>query len=178
MSGMIAYGSLMSMAELERHGIRRRAACPVTVLGFRRSFSQEPSWREGTGSRRGVLTVSPSDRDSINAILISEVSESTLAELDERERGYDRVAVQESKILPSGVCRPGRIRRNDVFIYVGKPHKSNSGLRPNAEYLRLCSEAAGDWGEAFRETFRKTTFVSGIPLAEYAEDAPCQVTNR
>ena len=51
-------------------------------------------------------------------------------------------------------------------FYIGKPHKFNSALKPNLDYLKLCVNAAGEWGEAFRETFRKTTFVSDTPLAE------------
>ena len=115
MSGIIAYGSLMSVAELERHGIRRTNAYPVIVLGFRRSFSQEPSWRKGVGNKRGVLTVSPNDQASMSAILISEVSGAAFAVLDERERGYDRVSVQKVRIQPFGGARSG-IDQPDVFI--------------------------------------------------------------
>lgn len=169
MSAIIAYGSLMNVAELEPYGIRRSRACPVNVLGFRRSFSQEPSRRKGIGNRRGVLTVSASDQASMSAILISEVSESAFVGLDARERGYDRVKVQLSRIRPFDDHWPEDTA--DLWIYVGKPHKFNSELEPNADYLKLCVEAAGKWGERFLETFRKTTFIAGTSLAEHAAGA-------
>ncbi len=102
----------------------------------------------------------------MSAILISEVSASALAALDERERGYDRLIVQKASIQPfgdAGFDVDGRA----VFIYVAKSHKLNPELEPNVDYLKLCLNAAGEWGELFRETFLKTTFVSGAPLAEY-----------
>ncbi|MCP3959336.1 MAG: gamma-glutamylcyclotransferase [bacterium] len=169
MSAIIAYGSLMSATELERHGIRNTNPCPVIVSSFRRSFSQEPSRRKGVGNKRGVLTVSPDDQASMNAILVSGISRSALADLDERECGYDRVRVNKESLQPfDGQCD---IDQREVFIYVGNPHKLNSKLEPNISYLNLCVEAAGEWGELFRETFRATTFASGVPLVEYAEGA-------
>ncbi len=170
MSGIIAYGSLMSAAELEPYGIRCTNAYPVTVLGFRRSFNKEPSRRKGAGNRRGVLTVSPNDQTSMSAILIPEISVSAFAALDEREGGYDRVGVHKARIQPFADARSD-IDRRDAFIYVGKPHKFNSKLEPNADYLTLCVNAAGEWGEAFRKTFLDTTFVSDVSLAEYTENA-------
>ncbi len=62
-----------------------------------------------------------------------------------------------------------------MFIYAGKPHKLNSELEPNSDYLTLCVHAAGEWGEVFRETFLSTTFVSETPLGEYIEGASCPV---
>ncbi len=172
MSGLIAYGSLMSVAELERHGFRCAGACPVTVLGFRRSFSQEPSWRKGAGNRRGVLTVSPRRHASMNAILVSGVSKSAFAAFGHRERGYDPVRVPMRQVQPFGDVRTDLVDPEKLFIYVGKPHKLNRELEPNRAYLELCLNAARDWGEAFLEVFRKTTFVSGAPLSEYPESLP------
>ncbi len=103
----------------------------------------------------------------MSALLISDVSVSALAGLDERERGYNRISVQKARIQPFDGSRAD-IDRRDVFIYVGKPHKINSKLEPNADYMALCVNAAGEWGEAFLEAFLSTTFVSGQSLAEYA----------
>ncbi len=103
----------------------------------------------------------------MSAILISDVSGPQLAILDERECGYDRVIVQATKIRPFGdtYLHPGQ---QEVFIYVGKPHKYNPDLEPNADYLKLCVGAAGEWGEMFHDSFLRTTFASGAPLAESA----------
>ncbi len=167
----------MSVVVLGRFGIRRTNVRAVTVSGFRRSFSQEPSRRKGVGNKRGVLTVSPSDEASMSAVLISEVSRSALAALDERELGYDRVGVRESRVQPFGDSRFD-MDHEDVFIYVGKPHRFNSELEPNIDYLKLCIHAAADWGEVFHETFLNTTFVLETPLTEYAESAPRHGTSR
>lgn len=171
MSRILAYGSLMSAAERKPLGIRRLHAYPVMVSGFRRSFSQEPSWRRGVGNHRGVLTVYPDDQASMNAVLVTDVPGAALAVLDERERGYDRVLVRSERIRPFGDAKPG-VEPSDAFIYVGKPHQLDPELQPNVDYLRLCVQAAGEWGEAFLEAFQRTTFVSDAPLAEVSEAAP------
>lgn len=166
MNSLIAYGSLMSRPELHRQGLSAMKASPVIVKGYRRSFSQEPAWRRGVGNQRGVLTVVPDERVSMNAILLSGLSATAWVGLDERERGYERVVVAGSQIVPfcdtstesvpSGAC-----------LYVGIADYLNAALEPNAEYLRLCVEAARGWGDAFHQTFLETTYVSGMKLADY-----------
>ena len=166
MPGLIAYGSLMSVAELNRQRFPSIDPAPITVTGFRRSFSQEPSWRQGSGKHRGVLTVAMNAEASFNAILISKVSESDLTTLDHRERGYDRVSVQPSLIRAFGGGQ--RISDQDeAFLYIGKRERFNSDLKPNADYLNLCVTAARDWGQEFRAAFLRSTFVSETQLIEY-----------
>lgn len=170
MPGLIAYGSLMSVAELERLELRAADVFSVTVAGFRRSFSQEPSWRKGTGNRRGVLTVAINDQASLNAILISDVPGPVFAALDHRERGYDRVCVPQSQIRAFEDTERDT-NQSEVFIYIGKPDHVNSELEPNPDYLNLCVNAACDWGDRFRDAFLETTFVSETPLIVYAKGA-------
>ena len=166
MSSVIAYGSLMSIEELARQGLLTTNLHPATVLGFQRSFSQEPSWRQGTGNKRGVLTVTRTAQAFINAILVSGIPASAYAAIDERERGYNRILVAKDRILSFS---DGQVitTQSDFFFYVWYTNVIYTKLEPNTEYLKLCMNAAREWGEAFYDTFRKTSFILGTPLSEH-----------
>lgn len=164
MTGLLAYGSLMHPDELARHFAAEPARMPehipVRVRGFSRGFCQEPSWREGAGDRRGVLTVTPSDDGWINAILVCGCDADLLASLDERERGYVRCAVPVSAIEPcAGDVLPDALR--DAVMYVGRDELRNDALLPNPAYRALCMTAAAQWGDAFLRDFLATTQGSG-----------------
>lgn len=164
MSSLLAYGSLMHPGELAHLQSRPLSAMPVRVRGYRRSFCQRPSWRRGQGERRGVLTVHPAPGDWFNAILLGGLDLPALSALDERERGYVRLAVPRGRLEPypdSG----DRLPKGKAQLYTGRPELYDDALLPNPEYLRICTEAASRWGDVFLEEFLATTYCRGRPLA-------------
>ena len=168
MSGLVVYGSLINKLEIERKNIKLEEVFPVSVKGFKRVFSQEPSWRRSSGNDRAVLTVVEDEYNSINAILILGLNNDALHLFDERERGYWRKKVNLKNV---NYCpKTGNdIVINDVYIYVGKQEKYNENLMPNPDYLRICIDGAKMWSEEFYEEFLKTTFVGGRRLSEVIE---------
>lgn len=165
MTGLLAYGSLMHPEELARHCTSTRSV-PVRVRGFRRSFSQEPSWRAGAGIRRGVLTVRPSEFDWFNAILICGSDADALRSIDRRERGYTRVRVPLPNVEPYATYDLHELI-DDIGLYTGRDGKWNDGLLPNPDYLKLCIEAAERWGSDFAADFLRTTYVGGRTLEDF-----------
>jgi hypothetical protein len=172
MNDLIVYGSLMHPAELEGHckGMR---TWPVRVRGYRRSFSQEPSWRPGDGIERGVLTVRTSAGDWFNAILV-EGCDAGRGQLDDRERGYARETLRRASVESYGDTIPGLSSRQ-ITLYIGRPEKRNESLLPNREYLGICTDAAEGWGREFAADFMRTTFVGTTTLEEYMQGAGSQV---
>lgn len=167
MPAFVAYGSLMDPDELAQHC---RGAdvdlLRVRVRGFRRSFSQEPSWRTGAGAERGVLTVQPSRGDWFNGILVSDAAADVLRSLDYRERGYSRQAVSATHIEAYDPEDSARITAA-VVVYAGIPDKYNDALLPNSAYLKLCTDAAAHWGSDFARDFLLTTFVRDATLDDF-----------
>lgn len=164
MTGVLAYGSLMHPAELARHfttgADHTPERIPVRVRGFSRGYCQAPSWRDGDGDRRGVLTVTPSDDGWINAILICGCDAELLTSLDARERGYERCAVPAAAIQPcAGSALPDAL--SEIVIYVGRSELRNEALLPNPTYRALCITAAAQWGDTFLQDFLATTHGSG-----------------
>ncbi len=180
MAALLVYGSLMHPAELAAHLGRDHAVVPVRVRGFRRSFEQEPSWRKGGDDGRGVLTVRRSPEHWLNAVLTRGFSDSELASLDHRERGYTREPVPASAVEPYATGDPaatgdagspanggsvmGRFEDEEIVVYVGGESLRNEGLRPNPAYLELCVEAARRLGPEFLDDFLATTFVGSTAL--------------
>ncbi|KAA5545446.1 gamma-glutamylcyclotransferase [Roseiconus nitratireducens] len=166
MANLIVYGSLMSLDELARHGALAPDLSPVTVLGFRRSFHQEPVWRRGNGLARGVLTVSKSDQASFNGVMIRNLSESALALFDHRERGYDRWEIPATQIEHFDLLCSNPVA-SSAFLYVGKTERYNRALLPNADYLRRCHQAASEWGASFRIAFVDNTYIGPSTLRDH-----------
>lgn len=165
--GVVAYGSLMHPDELARH-CAGMGSVPVRVRGYRRSFSQEPSWRRGAGMERGVLTVRRSSRDWFNAILVCGPDARALASLDHRERGYTRIGVPPTDLEPyaNRVAAPAR----EIFVYTGRDDRWNDRLLPNRDYLRICIEASQRWGPEFADDFLRSTHVGREALYAFMHD--------
>ncbi len=86
--------------------------------------------------------------------------------LDHRERGYVRQPVSPTHIESYAGRRPD----DDVAscaIYGGRDEKWNDELMPNPDYLRLCIEAAEQWGPEFLHDFLATTFIGRAPLLDF-----------
>lgn len=166
MIGLLAYGSLMHPAELAHHCTETRSV-PVRVRGFRRSFSQEPSWRAGSGLERGVLTVHESRQHWFNGVLICGSDADALRSIDRRERGYVRAIVPLESVE---AYSPHDIEPliHEVALYTGREEKWNETLLPNRAYLKLCIEAAERWGSEFATDFLRTTHVGGSTLEDSA----------
>ena len=164
---MLVYGSLMHPAELAGHCAHTESVS-VRVRGYRRSFSQEPSWRAGDGIRRGVLTVRRSERDWFNGILIRGSDVAAIRSIDRRERGYTRVMVPVRDVVPYARREEGVLHALDeIGLYIGRDDKRNDELLPNPAYLNLCIEAATLWGSEFSSDFLHTTHVGDRTLAAF-----------
>lgn len=168
MTNLIVYGSLMSAGEVERLQLVAIEMHAVSVAGFRRSFSQEPSWRQGVGNQRGVLTVELEETAWLNAVLLTGVSDSATKMIEKRECGYERTCVSTNSIC---TFNDGQavMPHVEASLFVGRPNLFNSQLQPNPEYLRLCLDAAREWGEEFFDQFCRTTFIGETSLAEIGE---------
>ena len=168
MTSILVYGSLMCTREISALGVDMSSeVCPVKVRGFRREFSQEPSWRKEEGIERAVLNVSESTSGEFNGVLLRNISQKMLEQLDHRERGYSRITVETEAIRIWGDA--SRVIGDKVYTYTGKPEKWNEGLLPNRGYLDACLLAAKAWGDAFYEQFCKTTFVQSQSLWDWEE---------
>ena len=192
MTAIIAYGSLINL-EQHRQGLHLFSdAYPVLVQGYRRVFSQEPSWRQGDRTHRAVLNVIKADKDWFNGVLIGLHDGSRFDAIDQREIGYDRVLIASSQIAPfkklsrkiscgqdsneqisneqiSNEQVSDAIAAQSTYIYLGKPEKQNNSILPNKDYLALCLRGAQHWGEAFYEQFLQTTYVGPRPLKSFLE---------
>ena len=166
MASIVVYGSLINPQQLDRSLNLASEACPVLVKGYRRSFNQEPAWRKGDGKYRAVLSVTKSEGDCFNGLLV-EMSDDFNA-LDERERGYERVLIAKSQlsylteIVEESYSEP-------TYLYVGNLIRQNRDILPNRSYLDLCLRGARYWGEAFYQQFLQTTTVGQGTLEAFLQ---------
>lgn len=169
MDALIVYGSLINKSELIRHGFPLDSTYPVIVQGFKRVFSQEPSWRSDQGEQRAVLNVINSEQYWLNALLISGLDENLLVDVDKREKGYDRIRVAPSYIRGYRSHRTAPTPQT-IHIHAGKTDKQSDSISPNTSYLDICLEGAKQWGEDFYTDFLDSTFVGNdISLRTYIE---------
>ena len=156
MDALIVYGSLINKSELEKGGFPLDSTRPVVVRGFKRMFCQEPSWRPDRGEQRAVLNVVSSEHHWLNALLISGLNNDFLANLDKREKGYNRIKVASSCLRG---YRPLPKAPQNIYTHVGKADKQSDSILPNDLYLSICLEGARQWGEDFYNEFLDSTFV-------------------
>jgi|SRR5215210_1142915 len=156
MDALIVYGSLINKSELEKGGFPLDSTRPVVVRGFKRVFCQEPSWRSDQGEQRAVLNVISSEHHWLNALLILDLDDGFLADVDEREKGYDRIRVAPSCLRG---YQPLSTTPQNIYTHVGKADKQSDSILPNASYLSICLEGARQWGEDFYNEFLDSTFV-------------------
>ena len=169
MDALIAYGSLIKQSELIQSEFPLDSTYPIIVRGFKRMFSQEPSWRSGQGEHRAVLNVLSSQQHWLNGLLISGLDEDFFIELDEREKGYNRIWVDPSYLhgYDSSYIVTGP---QNIYIYTGKLDKQSGSILPNTLYLDACLEGARQWGMGFYGDFLDSTFVkNNILLRTYVQ---------
>jgi hypothetical protein len=164
MFGIIVYGSLLKRIELRAVAPRAARVEPVRVLGFRRAFDQEPTWRRRPSLDRGVLNVVEHADGAFNGVLVAGLERAEVDAMDQRERGYDRIRIPPTQLQPFARSRSMDLPES-VFLYRGKPENRNPRLRPHPSYLRLCVAGAGEWGDPFLREFLDTTFVDSRALS-------------
>jgi hypothetical protein len=114
-----------------------------------------------------VLNIIGSEQHWLNALLISGLNDRGLADVDEREKGYNRIEVVPSCVR--GYLLPATTPQN-IHTHVGKAEKQSASILPNASYLSICLEGARQRGEDFYNEFLDSTFVKDdILLREYVE---------
>lgn len=154
---LLVYGSLINKNQLLNNDIKILKYTPVLVNGFKREFTQEPSWRKSTSINRAVLNVKENDQYSTNALLI-DIYKDDIKVLDKREIGYNRLKVSSDKI-EFKYDLITKIKNKDVFIYTGKEEKYNNLILPNLEYMDICLKGAENWNQSFYKDFINNTFV-------------------
>jgi hypothetical protein len=165
MLGIIAYGSLINRQEIKGQREEPEQAIPIKLENFKRSFNQQPAWRENRGRDSAVLNVEPAEQEWLNGICFC-YPKFDFKTLDSRERGYCRTSVTVDRISSyRGHHLP---EMKEIFIYLGKKDYRNNNLLPNPDYLNICIVGAKTWGEDFYRDFLNTTYLnSGIVLRDY-----------
>src|SRR3954447_21662558 len=138
MDALIVYGSLINESELVRGGFSVDSTCPVILQGFKRMFRQEPSWRKSDqGEERAVLNAVSSQQHWLNGLLIWGLDDGFFTNLDEREKGYQRIGVAQSSLRRYNSSHTSPIPQN-IYIYTGDVEKQSASILPNESYLRTC----------------------------------------
>ncbi len=165
MLGIIAYGSLINPQETKKQVEQPTHTIPIKLKSFKRSFNQQPAWRDKLGAHSAVLNIQASEQNWLNAICFC-YAKFDFKTLDNRERGYSRMSIPIDKINSyQGYNLP---KLKDAFVYLGKKNYEDNGLLPNPDYLGICMAGAKNWGEDFYRDFLNTTHISnGILLSEY-----------
>lgn len=127
MAAIIVYGSLINPEQLHQKPHLFARAYPIFVKGYRRVFNQEPSWRKGDDKHRAVLNVMKSDQDGFNGLLVRLQDGSDFHQLDERERGYNRIAITQAQLAPF-VPMPDMGKSDTSKSDLGKSDTSKSEL--------------------------------------------------
>lgn len=162
---LVTYGSLINKNELLNNDIAILDYKPIILNGFKREFSQEPSWRKSTSINRAVLNTKEDSNHFINALLI-DIYIKDIEVLDKREVGYNRLKVDRNSIeFKYDLIE--NIKQNDIFIYTGKPEKYNNLILPNLDYMNICIQGANSWGDVFYNDFIKSTFVQDEALEDF-----------
>lgn len=155
MYNLVVYGSLLHPKELEKHNITIDRVEFVKVQGFQRKFNQEPSWRKVDSQYRAVMNIEPKKESWFNALLIKGLNEEDIKELDERERGYDRISIPFEDIKNYD----GENIKNAI-VYQGKVGKQNDSIFPNQEYFQICLEGAKAHFKEFYNDYLDTTYAN------------------
>jgi len=167
MLGIITYGSLINHQETAGMETPPASIIPIKLSTFKRSFNQQPVWRKNSGKHSAVLNVKVDEPNWFNGVCYC-FYDFDFTALDNRERGYLRVAVHPDGISSyQGHSLP---ELEELFIYLGKGEYQNDALLPNPDYLDICLIGAKYWGEEFYRDFLDTTHINnGILLREYLQ---------
>lgn len=167
MIGLLVYGSLINIKELEKYSLSAKTYIPVRINGYKRIFNQEPSWRRNEGNHIGVLNLEYSGNSWINALYIS-LKDNELEMFDIREKGYNKNKIPLKNIE---YYFDDEIPENTLlYTYIGKDEKINNTIMPNHEYLNICLNGAEFFGDEFYDDFLSTTLLgNGLSLQQYLQ---------
>jgi hypothetical protein len=158
MYNLIVYGSLLHVDELKKQNIDPSKVDLVKVKGFKRVFNQLPSWRKVDGNKKAVMNIESDENSWFNAIVIKDLDEKYIQDLDHRERGYDRVALEDGSVT---LYSDGSILKNSI-VYKGKKDKQSSDILPNSEYFEICRSGAECHGNEFYKDYLKSTYQNNL----------------
>ncbi len=167
MLGIITYGSLINPQETEGMDSPPIHIIPLKLDTFKRSFNQQPAWRQGIGKNSAVLNARTSAMNWMNAVCYC-FDDFDFTALDKRERGYTRTAVHDDQVS----CYQGHNlpKLKEMSIYLGKEEYQNDTILPNSNYLDICLRGAKNWGEDFYRDFLTTTYLNHeIFLRDYLQ---------
>ena len=150
---LILYGSLLNKDELKKQNIDLESIKYVKVYGFKRVFNQLPSWRKVDGNKKAVMNVEYDESSWFNAILLENLSDEYIKDLDERERGYDRISIKDGDVI----TYDGIIIKNCI-IYKGKSGKQDDTILPNPTYFEICKSGAKSHFKEFYVDYLNTTY--------------------
>lgn len=185
LTGIFAYGSLISQATLEGtlgHQYER-SSYEVHLNGYEREWWCDPHWRSGPNPLyahilRGTdsvpvlgqakMDLSPKEEGRINGILYLVTGEE-LDSLDRWERDYQRVEVTEE-------IEEFRFRGAKVYAYVRLPSSTPSSAEEEEgicilqkAFLDRVTSACDSRGLAFREECDRTTRPSEYEIVPWEE---------
>jgi hypothetical protein len=154
MYNQIVYGSLLHVDELKKQNIDPSRVDLVKVKGFKRVFNQLPSWRKVDGIKKAVMNIEADENAWFNALVIKDLDEEYIQDLDHRERGYNRTALEDGSVT---LYSDGSVLENCI-VYKGKEDKQSSEILPNPDYFIICKDGAKCHGKEFFEDYLKTTY--------------------
>jgi len=157
MYNLIVYGSLLNPKELLKHDIDLKNIECVKVKGFKRVFNQLPSWRETEGFKKAVLNIEKEQNCWFNAIVIKNLSKKYIEELDQREKGYDRISLKDDAVRN---YKDESLK--NCIIYKGKAGKQSDKIAPNPNYYKICLEGAKSHFKEFFADYMKTTYQNDL----------------
>ena len=154
MYNQIVYGSLLHVDELKKQNIALSKVDLVKVKGFKRIFNQLPSWRKVDGNKKAVMNIEKDENSWFNALVIKDLDEKYIQDLDHRERGYNRTALEDGSVT---LYSDGVVLENCI-VYQGKNGKQSSEILPNTDYFKICKNGAECHGKKFLEDYLITTY--------------------
>lgn len=158
MYNQVVYGSLLHVDELKKQNIDPARVVLVKVKGFKRVFNQLPSWRKVDGNKKAVMNIEKDENSWFNALVIKSIDEEYIKDLDHRERGYNRVSLEDGSVT---LYSDGSVVKNCI-VYQGKVYKQSDKILPNPDYFVICKEGAKCHGEDFLKDYLKTTYENSL----------------
>ncbi len=164
MMKIFAYGSLMNQQDLRRTVPDAVNLTPSITHGYRRIFDLESTYRFDpiTNLPICVLNLEPAHTSTYVNGVCFDMTEASFEELLEREKAYELITVDAFHYFKDEQYQA------KCFISSGHeryPYSISSDLQ--LEYLRICAEGCGYFGNNFLNEFKKTTFFNGIRQEQY-----------
>jgi|ERR1035438_8215648 cation transport regulator ChaC len=165
---VFGYGSLLSLESLRASVPNAKHLLPAYVKGFRRDFSllDSEGWVSTNLDVAGVpfcavdVHESENGEDVVNGVVFG-VDGPDLPALLKRERDYElieTIAYGFHTDEPLGSC----------FVFAAGKHNGQYDFHSEAQarYLEICLDGARDHGDAFYETFLRTTYIGELPVCD------------